>query len=401
LPGSSAVRGRRTHALIAVFSAGLALAAFLSIAAIAAARPHGTKTQTTLYVSPTGSDSGTCTRHAPCKTIGAAVAKAAKGDTVKVERGTYTEQVTLTTDISLMGVHKPVVDATGQANGVLIKGPGANGALVRGFVIKNATFEGILAVSAARLTIEHNVVLDNDQGAKAANPTGECAPAGGVPGDCGEGLHLMSVVRSVVSNNLVTANDGGILLTDELGPTAHNVISKNRSLDNVFDCGITLASHNTSAFVNGAVQPTKGGVYGNTVTDNVADGNGTKGQGGGILLAGPGPGTAVYNNVVSDNTADDNGLAGVTLHSHAPGEDLNGNKIVDNRLRNDGLTPDSSFNETGTVGILVGSASPLTGTVIAGNRISDTHFGIWTVNVPKIKRAANRFHHVAVPLQQS
>ena len=401
MPGSSAVRGRRTQVLIAVFSAGLALAAFLSIAAIAAARPHGTKTQTTLYVSPTGSDSGACTRHAPCKTIGAAVAKAAKGDTVKVERGTYAEQVTLTTDISLIGVHKPVVDATGQANGVLIKGPGANGALVRGFVIKNATFEGILAVSAARLTIEHNVVLDNDQGAKAANPTGECAPAGGVPGDCGEGLHLMSVVRSVVSNNLVTANDGGILLTDELGPTAHNVISKNRSLDNVFDCGITLASHNTSAFANGAVQPTKGGVYGNTVTDNVADGNGTKGQGGGILLAGPGPGTAVYNNVVSDNTADDNGLAGVTLHSHAPGEDLNGNKIVDNRLRNDGLTPDSSFNETGTVGILVGSASPLTGTAIAGNRISDTHFGIWTVNVPKIKRAANRFHHVAVPLQQS
>jgi hypothetical protein len=142
-------------------------------------------------------------------------------------------------------------------------------------------------------------------------------------------------------------------------------------------------------------------VYGNTVTDNVADGNGTQGQGGGILLAGPGPGTAVYNNVVSDNTADDNGLAGVTLHSHAPGEDLNGNKIVDNRLRNDGLTPDSSFNETGTVGILVGSASPLTGTVIAGNRISDTHFGIWTVNVPKIKRAANLFHQVAVPLQQS
>ena len=162
MPGSSAVRGRRTHLLIAVFSAGLALAAFLSIAAIAAARPHGTKTQTTLYVSSTGSDSGACTRHAPCKTIGAAVAKAAKGDTVKVERGTYAEQVTLTTDISLIGVHKPVVDATGQANGVLIKGPGANGALVRGFVIKNATFEGILAVSAARLTIEHNVVLADE-----------------------------------------------------------------------------------------------------------------------------------------------------------------------------------------------------------------------------------------------
>lgn len=390
-----------------VAGAALALAAFFGVTAIAAAHPshthppHTHPSHTTLFVSPTGSDSGACTRKAPCKTIGAAVAKAANGGTVKVERGTYREEVTLTSDISLIGVGKPVIDAAGQSNGVLIKGPAADGALVRGFVIKDATFEGILAVSAARLAIENNTVRDNDQGARAAAPTGECAPAGGIPGDCGEGLHLMSVVRSVVSDNLVTHNDGGILLTDELGPTAHNVISKNRTLDNVFDCGITLASHNTAAFVNGGVQPSKGGVYANTVSDNVSDGNGTKGQGGGILLAGPAPGTAVYDNVVTDNTAEDNGLAGVTLHSHAPGQDLNGNKITDNRLRHDGLTPDSSFSETGTVGILVASATPLTGTEIAGNKISDTHFGIWTVDVPKIKPAANRFHHVAIPLQQT
>jgi hypothetical protein len=56
---------------------------------------------------------------------------------------------------------------------------------------------------------------------------------------------------------------------------------------------------------------------------------------------------------------------------------------------------------TGTVGILVGSATPLTGTVIAGNEISNTHFGIWTMDVPTIRRAANRFRHVAVPLAQS
>jgi hypothetical protein len=396
LSGTSTGRPtRRTYLFGTVLGAALAPAVFLSIAALAGAR-----TFATLYVSPKGSDAGACSLKAPCKTIDAAVSKAGKGDTVTVERGVYHEQVALARDINLVGVNKPVIDAAGLPNGVLINGPGANGALVRGFVIKDATFEGILAVRGFNLTIENNTVRDNNLGSRAANPTGECAPIGHVPGDCGEGIHLMSVVRSGVIGNIVANNDGGILLTDEFGPTANNVISRNQALDNVFDCGITLAGHNTSAYQNGHVQARVGGVYQNTIIGNVADGNGTRGQGGGILLAGPGPGTAVYRNVVADNIADGNGLAGITLHSHAPGEDLNRNLIVGNRLRHDGLTPDAAFPVTGTVGILVGSASPLTGTRIGGNTISDTHFGIWTMNVPKISRAANRFRHVAVPLAQ-
>ena len=47
----------------------------------------------------------------------------------------------------------------------------------------------------------------------------ECQAAGEVPGDCGEGIHLMSVADSTVAGNYVTGNSGGILLTDEFGPT--------------------------------------------------------------------------------------------------------------------------------------------------------------------------------------
>jgi Right handed beta helix region len=398
LQDSDARTARSYHLVRSGLAALAVLAGVVSTTALATAKT--TTGGKTLYVSPTGSDTGACTKSASCKTIGAAVAKAGKGTTIDVAHGTYAEQVTIVKHVSLVGVGKPVIDATGQANGVLIKGSGADGTVLHGFTIEHATFEGILAVKAANLTIAYDTVQDNDLGATAAHPTGECAPTAGVPGDCGEGLHLMSVVHSTVSGNVVTANDGGILLTDELGPTAHNLIVSSKSLKNVFDCGITLAGHNTHAFAGGKAQPSKGGVYDNTISDNVVDGNGVKGFGGGILLAGPAPGTAVYDNTVSGNTADDNGLAGVTLHAHVPGQDLNGNKIAGNHLSHDGLTPDSSFNEKGTVGILVGSMTPLTGTVISGNVISNTHFGIWTKGVPTLMRTANRYVHVTVPLEQ-
>jgi hypothetical protein len=286
---------------------------------------------------------------------------------------------------------------------VLVTGPGASGTLVKGFVVRNATFEGILALKTSDVTIANNTVENNDRGVNSAHPTGECAPVGEIPGDCGEGLHLMSVTRSAVLNNLVQNNAGGILLTDEFGPTALNLISGNRALNNVLDCGITLAGHSTSAVSStGATEPSLAGVYSNLVSDNVANGDGTKGEGGGILLAAGGPGSAVYNNVVNGNTANGNGLAGVTLHSHAPGQNLNGNVITNNNVSDDGLEGDPDFGVTNTVGILVASAvTPLKGTEIANNTISNVHYGIWTKNVPTISPSANTFNNVAVPVTQT
>jgi hypothetical protein len=45
------------------------------------------------------------------------------------------------------------------------------------------------------------------------------------PDDCGEAHHLQSVSNSVVRDNLVRDNVGGILLTDEDGPTYGNLIA--------------------------------------------------------------------------------------------------------------------------------------------------------------------------------
>ncbi|MGH2883014.1 MAG: right-handed parallel beta-helix repeat-containing protein, partial [Solirubrobacteraceae bacterium] len=385
----------------------LTLTVFLSTAALAAAK--------TVYVSPKGKDTAACTKAAPCKTIAHAIAKAKKGDVVSVAHGTYAEGVKITKDISVAGVGNPVVNAAGQGNGFLITGPGAAGALVRGFVVKHATDEGILALKTTRVTIEDNTLHNNDLGVKAATPVGECAASQGVPGDCGEALQLMSVTRSLVTRNTVKDNLGGILLTDEAGPTADNTISHNDSSDNVDDCGITLAGHNPKATANGKPKPKLAGVYGNKILDNVVDGDGTKGQGAGIIMAGGAPGAGVYNNLVEGNTAKGNGLAGIEIHSHsfgpkAPAADLNGNRIIGNTVSHDGLADSSDaefspadFAKGATVGIMVGSdVVKLKGIVVRNNTISDTHFGIWTKNdAAKVSAKKNAFHKVSVKVKQT
>jgi hypothetical protein len=63
-------------------------------------------------------------------------------------------------------------------------------------------------------------------------------------------------------------------------------------------------------------------VYNNLVADNVVLGNGTVGQGAGIGLFGPTPGTAVYNNTISGSTVVGNGTAGITFHAHTAGQNL-------------------------------------------------------------------------------
>jgi parallel beta-helix repeat protein len=417
------MRSNRTWGAVRASVPVAMLAATMAVAgpwaATAGAASGGSAHAKALYVSAKkGKKFAPCTKKAPCKTIGRAVAKAPKHARIFVARGTYREDVKITKDIALIGSSKAVINASGLANGVLISGARATGASVHGFLVRNATFEGVLAENTSRVTISGDTLTSNDRGGSAKPQVGECAPAGVIPGDCGEGLHLMSVTHSRVQGNTVRNNAGGILLTDETGPTAHNVITGNKSLNNVLDCGITLAGHNPKAVIlsttpgpptMAGLAPTVGGVYDNLISDNTSNGNGTQGQGGGIILAGGAPGTGVYDNTVTGNTAEGNGLAGVTLHSHAPGQDLNGNVITHNILSDDGLhgypngaPGDSDAGITQTVGITVWSAAtPLSGTVITGNQISSDHYGIWTQHVPKIAKSANTFAStVTVPVFQ-
>jgi hypothetical protein len=403
-------------------SATVAATAGLTLALGVAPTAHAAGPATWFVNAASGADSSSCggTSAAACKSIGQAVTNAAAGDTVMVAAGTYAEQVTIMKTLTLLG---PGVgnDASGRAtvappasvnNGFLL-GAGSAGSTVSGFWVQGAQGEGILATQTTKVTIADNAVQNNDQGASNPSTTyQECQAQGPVPGDCGEGIHLMSVTRSSVVWNESMSNSGGILLSDEVGPTANNVIAHNVVINNNDDCGITVVGHNPNAFANGKTAPSVAGVYSNTIADNVADHNGVVGQGAGIILAGAGPGTAVYHNVISGNTAHANGLAGVTLHDHAPGQFLDGNVIVGNNFDgNDttggpGNTPgDQDTGQGGltqSADVIIFSAVDIVKyTVVSDNVLSNAHFGIWTHNAPTITRGNQAEGSTNVPLMQA
>ena len=369
-------------------------AAFVALPS-ASAQETAAATARTLYVSgASDASAASCGgATAPCKTIQEAIGHAAPGDTVRVGPGVYKGQVIVTIPLHLIG-EEAVVNATGLSTGsgrtmdaaAITVAPSASGASIQGFSVHGAYGEGILVAGASRVLIAGNTVSGNDLGTASTTKYLECQPSGQVPGDCGEGIHLMSARDSTVVNNRVTGNSGGILITDELGPAYGNKILHNYVADNLWDCGITLPSHSSTAVsASGAVQPTKGGVYGNLVRNNTVIGNGVLGDGAGVLIAAAAPGGASYNNRIVNNVIEGNGMAGVTIHSHAPKQDVNGNVITGNRITANNIAGDPDAKVFATTGILVYSAVLPVSVTISGNHVSGNVHEQWTTSNVTVK----------------
>jgi Right handed beta helix region len=385
--------------------AGFALFAFAGTASAAAP---------TLWAAPNGIGSA-CTVTSPCS-LQTAVATAPSGARVQAYSGVYHGGIRFAKQLDLEGPGA-LLDASTSPDGygIEVAGPGGSGSRLFGWTVINAQFSGILVGShitapdgtplttgspISNVAVEHVRVAGNDRGFSGVvgAGSGECFSTPFAPGDCGEGIHLVSATDSVVDHADITQNAGGLLLSDEFGPVTGDVIRHVTSVGNTDDCGITIASHTTNQ------------IYGNVVEDSIADGNGVAGQGAGILLAGAAPGTGVHDNVIQNNEASRNGLSGITIHDHFPGNFSNnvirGNHLGQNNLDGDFdfLTPDPQ-----TTGILVAAGwpfpgppplAPLTGTVIQGNSIYTNTFGIWTLNAPSVI-AQNTFVNVQIPISNN
>jgi len=368
----------------------------------------------TLYVAPI---KGRAALPGGCKTakfskINAAIKAASVGDTVKVCAGTYTGtasvkvktplgSLTITSvaliraRINLVGMKGAIINAKGADNAVTILFPGSAGTTVKGLTAEGAIGEGILAAGTSNIHITGNTVKHNDNGgAKSGWPF--CVGQGPVPGDCGEGVQLLTVSHATIANNTIEFNSGGILLSDELGPTSHNTIVGNLVEDNESDCGITVVGHNAGGVnAKGVPQPKVAGVYGNLITANEVISNGTTGEGGGILFAGP----ASYDNTVTNNEIAGNGLAGVTIHEHGPAQALSGDVIKGNWIGTNDITGDPGTADSVTTGIFVERDSPKFPAVaitIKSNTIAWNVYGIFDNTGGGLTASGNIFVHVAV-----
>jgi hypothetical protein len=405
----------------------LVAGAMLAQAGPAAAGTAGHQGAVFVAKNANSSGSGQSCDSAKYSTIQAGLNAAPAWSTVVVCPGSYHEQVVIKKPVSLVGLHAAIneqgvtpslvvnVPHVGKLNifaGLVIL---SSNVKVQGFQVTNALGEGILAAGIhgdiRNVTIRHNAVLHNDLGGGVppASTYFECAPAGPVPGDCGEGVHFIAVANSTVNGNLIAHNSGGVLLTDETGPTHNNLIANNIVTRNESDCGITVPGHNPAAVnAKGQPQPSVAGVYDNVIAHNVVTFNGLKGDGAGVLFANASAGTASYNNLVIGNFIAGNGLSGVTMHAHTikPGqfELLSGNKIIGNRIGTNNIDGDTldapaSPKDLKTTGVLVFSGGTPVTLVIAHNHIFNNHFGIWLSKpVTAFGLGTNTFHNVIKPI---
>jgi parallel beta-helix repeat protein len=325
-------------------------------------------TASPLYVNPRAASNA----YPTFTTIKAAVINADTGDTIYVAPGVYYEDVIIGKQLSLVGAGpgRSIINALNKPNGIYIDGldnSGLSRVVVTGFTIENANFEGVLVTNASLVTIWQNEVIDND---KALTPSGTCLqpPFETLEGfDCGEGIHFSGVDHSIVANNIVKNNSGGILLSDDTGATHDNLIRGNVVKNNPFDCGITLASHPSFSSTGAPL-----GVFHNTIAENESSDNGlaVEGAGAGVGIFDSVSGAKACGNVVVNNRLKNNGLPGVAMHSHLADQNLNDNLIIGNHISgNHADTEDAAT--PGPTGINVFGISPITGTVISGNVIDD------------------------------
>lgn len=218
-------------------------------------QPNSLLAASTRYVSPSGTDTGTCKNSVkPCKTITYTLIKSSSGDTIHVAAGTYTEHVDITKTITLIGAGRDVTflhpPAAGQR--IMQTYPGAL-ATISGLTIENASISG----QGGGIYNYGSLVLTS------VSVSNNFTLGGTVANDKGAGIYnngSLTVKSSIFSNNWAGASGGGIY---------NDNVTANLSK-------VTFQFNNAP---NGA------GIYNDgtlTVKRGTLDGNQSSGLGGGI-----------------------------------------------------------------------------------------------------------------------
>jgi parallel beta-helix repeat protein len=295
--------------------------------------------------------------------------------------------LTIESDAALSGNAANTIIQGAASNGLMVN---ANGVTVNGLTFNNSGAAGILvtppssATAPAAVTGEtiENVVSNNSDQCVNTPSTAVCTAAIGA-GDYGESIWLLSVTDSTLENStLENGLGGGLLVSDEMGPSFGNTIENNMSVNNQWAAGspwLPTTWPPSSPPAPMRASPTRRRAASTTTplraTPRVATGRPASACS-----------TPPTTTSIQGNTFDNNGEPGVKLNPTFPGGDVNGNSVIGNTVGvnslldgpGGGIPGSHNSGSTQTTGIMVDApAGPVTGTIIQGNTVTGNYYGIY------------------------
>ncbi len=228
-----------------------------------------------LYVATTGSDAGpnNCqTQGSPCKTITHAMGQAASGDRINIAGGTYTENITITKNLSFVGDARDttILDGGGIGrtvsifsgytvsfttltiqNGYIASGGGggiynAGDLTLDRVMLKNsaADYGGGIFSTSHSLTITDTIIQNNQ-----AN-TAPSVHGGGI---FIHGVNPVTITNSTISGNTATGYSGGIHVQESSAVSFTNVTISGNTASGNFGGGVTITSPASATFLNSTI----------------------------------------------------------------------------------------------------------------------------------------------------
>lgn len=288
-------------------------------------------------------------------------------------------------------------------------GPHASHVTIRHVTVSGAGFQGVLAENTSYVTVRNSTIRGN--GLRTIDAKAPVQPGSGLHSFVGQsfGISLFGVNHAAIRDNTVTGNGrGGIGVMDN-GANNPGTITQDTSAPLVSSSHVTITGNKLSANYNGcaivaATQNLGGRVSHLLISDNTIRGTGMSKQGpdvGGIVVAANLPNSSVHDALVSDNRVGKSFEGGVIVNAEAPGSSTDNVIVTGNTLHANNWGKQEAPRTAGVVLFAApGTTAANSGTVVAGNVITDQYYGIWSQGANSTSVFANRIrvtaHGVAI-----